>query len=320
MGKLYVIAGHGAGDPGAQGNGYSEAERVRALATRMKAIGGSDVEVLDTSRNWYEDGGISNLKLPRGSEIIELHMDSGVPSARGGHVLDKPGIGFDDYDRACASFISTIFPGRAESLRSQGLGNATRAYNKGYGYRLVECGFITNKTDLNTFNTHMDLLAKGLLTACGVKVDTNQIRPKENDLKAITIPKGTYPVYRLYNPNSGEHFFTSDKREYDAMVKSGWKGEDEAWKGADTGDIIYRMYNPNNGQHHWTRAFNEAEAMQKAGWIYEGANFASARDGKPVYRLYNPNNGLHHFTASQDEKTSLVKAGWKDEDVAWYAM
>ena len=36
MPRLYVIAGHGAGDPGACANGATEAERVRALARRMK--------------------------------------------------------------------------------------------------------------------------------------------------------------------------------------------------------------------------------------------------------------------------------------------
>ena len=32
MAKLYIICGHGAGDPGAIGCGYNEAERVRELA------------------------------------------------------------------------------------------------------------------------------------------------------------------------------------------------------------------------------------------------------------------------------------------------
>ena len=43
--KLYVIAGHGQGDPGACANGYSEAERVRALLDYVAAakflLGGS---------------------------------------------------------------------------------------------------------------------------------------------------------------------------------------------------------------------------------------------------------------------------------------
>ena len=50
---LFIIAGHGAGDPGATGNGYTEAERVRALAARIGALGGSNVTIADTSRNWY---------------------------------------------------------------------------------------------------------------------------------------------------------------------------------------------------------------------------------------------------------------------------
>lgn len=39
MTKLFIIAGHGAGDSGAVGNGYTEAERVRALASRIAVLG-----------------------------------------------------------------------------------------------------------------------------------------------------------------------------------------------------------------------------------------------------------------------------------------
>ena len=35
MAHLFIIAGHGAGDCGAVGYGYTEAERVRALASRL---------------------------------------------------------------------------------------------------------------------------------------------------------------------------------------------------------------------------------------------------------------------------------------------
>lgn len=59
MAKLFLIAGHGAGDPGACGNGYTEAERVRVLAERIKVLGGGNVMLADTSRNWYKD----NLSL-----------------------------------------------------------------------------------------------------------------------------------------------------------------------------------------------------------------------------------------------------------------
>ena len=72
MAHIFVIAGHGAGDSGAVGYGYTEAERVRALAGRLSAFGGSNVTVADTSRNWYADKGINTLSIPKSWQIIEL--------------------------------------------------------------------------------------------------------------------------------------------------------------------------------------------------------------------------------------------------------
>lgn len=56
MAKLFVICGHGAGDPGCCAGGYTEAERVRALGRRIKELGGDQVVLCDTSRNWYAAG------------------------------------------------------------------------------------------------------------------------------------------------------------------------------------------------------------------------------------------------------------------------
>ena len=36
---------------------------------------------------------------------------------------------------------------------------------------------------------------------------------------------GRVPVYRLYNPNNGQHFFTKTISEKNALVKAGWKYE-----------------------------------------------------------------------------------------------
>ena len=91
MAHLYIIAGHGAGDSGAVGYGYTEAERVRYLATRIAALGGSNVTVADMNRNWYEDNGIMSLNIPNDWQILELHMDSATASACGGHVIIKEG-------------------------------------------------------------------------------------------------------------------------------------------------------------------------------------------------------------------------------------
>lgn len=59
MAKLFVIAGHGAGDPGACGNGYSEAERVRALAQRIKTLGGNNVSCVGNKSEFNKSISIS---------------------------------------------------------------------------------------------------------------------------------------------------------------------------------------------------------------------------------------------------------------------
>lgn len=168
--KLFIIPGHGAGDPGACGNGYSEAERVRALATKIKEYGGSHVTLADFSRNYYEDDGISRLDLADDYQIVELHMDSGVPTAKGGHVIIQAGIGGpDQYDENLAKSISRIFPGRASTLvERDDLANPARAAYMGYPYRLVENGFISNGGDVKTFNSRIDELAKAYLSAFGI--------------------------------------------------------------------------------------------------------------------------------------------------------
>ena len=169
MTRIFVIPGHGAGDSGAVGNGYQEQERVRALAKRIKALGGDSVTLADFSRNYYADNGISSLSLPSDTQIIELHMDSATASARGGHVIIYSGFEPDEYDEALADFIGSFMPGRSVLISKRSdLANPKRAAAKGYGYRLMECGFITNASDVAKFNSKMDDLARGILKAFGI--------------------------------------------------------------------------------------------------------------------------------------------------------
>lgn len=166
MAKLFVIAGHGAGDPGACANGFSEAERVRALAARIKAYGGDSVMLGDTSRNYYRDNGISKLTISKDYQIIELHQDSASASAKGAHVIIKSGFKADKYDTALANFMCGMFPGRSNHIVGRNdLANPNRAANKRYSYRLLECCFITNPDDITKFNNNIDAIAKGILAA-----------------------------------------------------------------------------------------------------------------------------------------------------------
>lgn len=172
MSKLFIIAGHGAGDSGAVGNGYQEAERVRALATKIKEFGGDAVELCDFNLNSYRSNVIGKGLVPKGYKILELHMDSYYKtSAKGGHVIIKKNFKADKYDIALAKMISEMFAGRSNTIVGRDdLANVNRAATMGYNYRLMECCFISNAEDVKKFNANIDELAKKILGCFNIEV------------------------------------------------------------------------------------------------------------------------------------------------------
>jgi uncharacterized protein YjdB len=131
-------------------------------------------------------------------------------------------------------------------------------------------------------------------------------------------------MHRMYNPNSGEHFYTASTVERDSLVKVGWKYEGVAWTAPSYSDTpVYRLYNPNAGDHHYTTSEAERDALVKAGWKYEGIGwYSDSSKTVALHRLYNPNAiaGAHHYTTSTEEKNMLVKVGWKYENYGWYGL
>lgn len=131
-------------------------------------------------------------------------------------------------------------------------------------------------------------------------------------------------MYRLYNPNSGEHFYTASRGEKASVVAAGWHDEGSAWTAPLGSDApVYRLYNPNAGDHHYTTSVAERDWLVGLGWKYEGIGWYSAgADATPVYRAYNPNakSGAHHFTTSGGEISVIVGLGWRSEGIAWYGL
>ena len=132
-------------------------------------------------------------------------------------------------------------------------------------------------------------------------------------------------MYRLYNPNSGEHFYTAAVAERDHLVTLGWHDEGIGWIApVKSGTPVYRMYNPNAGDHHYTMSAAERDMLIGKGWNYEGIGWYSAENAgrAPLYRQYNPNAkaGAHNFTLNPAERDNLVRLGWHDEGTAWYAV
>ena len=130
-------------------------------------------------------------------------------------------------------------------------------------------------------------------------------------------------MHRLYNPNSGEHFYTSSTIERDHLTSIGWQSEGEGWTAPTSGDAVYRLYNSVAGEHHYTLSAAERDMLVGVGWNDEGIGwYSDPSKGVPLYRVYNPNEyaNNHHYTTSAVERDYLLGLGWQDEGISWYGV
>lgn len=138
----------------------------------------------------------------------------------------------------------------------------------------------------------------------------------------VTVLPENNPMYRLYNPNSGEHFYTVSLGEKTHLVSVGWSFEGIGWNAPSLGIPVYRLYNPNNGDHHYTTSKGEHDYLVTVGWHSENIGWQSGGE-VPVYRLYNPNAkgaGSHHYTKFKSEADYLDSVGWNYEGIGWYGI
>lgn len=131
------------------------------------------------------------------------------------------------------------------------------------------------------------------------------------------------PVYRLYNPNTGEHFYTESDAEENSLQNVGWNYEGIGWESATSGAPVYRVYNSNakGGDHYYTMSRYEAQSLVNKGWHWDNngnAVFYSAGNVN-LYVSYNPNaqSGAHNYTTNISEQNNLLNVGWKYGAVAW---
>ncbi len=135
-------------------------------------------------------------------------------------------------------------------------------------------------------------------------------------------------MFRLYNPNNGEHFYTAIAFERSTLISNYWDYEGVAWKAPGSSDTpVYRLYNKYSGEYHYTLNAAEKDMLVGRGWNYEMVGWYSD-DAKtiPLYRIYNPKAkgkyeaGSHHYTTSAAEKNYVVQQGWVDEGIGWYGL
>jgi surface protein len=225
------------------------------------------------------------------------------------------------WNTACASYTSTMFDG-SNAISSITLGKTDDVSFLDH-VPSSEAWVLASDPSFGTFtlgeianNWNRDTMTGTWVLASSLPAPAPEVTP--------------VAVYRLYNPNSGEHFYTLSEVERDATVAAGWNDEGIGWYAPDESDApVYRLYSGTD--HHYTMDEEEKDALIEEGWVDEGVAFYSAdpEDGIALLRQFNPNvdpeaetnnSGSHNYTTDQVENDYLVSLGWQAEDVAFYGM
>nr|WP_200849505.1 hypothetical protein [Enterococcus sp. CSURQ0835] len=126
-------------------------------------------------------------------------------------------------------------------------------------------------------------------------------------------------VYRMYNPNAGDHHYTAEKNEKDWLrYTQGWEYEGIGWHTPIVGGIpVYRLYNPNakTGAHHYTLSAGERDALKKVGWRDEGIGWrASARSANTSDKVTDLYKRVYEFQMKHYGKAypvAYIGSGYK---------
>lgn len=154
--KILLISGHGAGDSGAVGCGYKEADLTRQATSILegKLEGyGISVSRYPTARDAYQDNRNGCLKANFSSFdlIIEVHFNSFNGKAYGTETLYKPSSMYQLANKVTAAIASVGFMNRGPKKRTD-LANMNKCARLGVPYILIETCFIDSKADMKLYH------------------------------------------------------------------------------------------------------------------------------------------------------------------------
>lgn len=153
--KILLISGHGAGDTGACGCGYREADLTRKATSILEGkLDAYDVTVdrYPTARNAYEDNKLGRMQKSfiAYDLVIEVHFNSYNGSAHGTECLYRPASLRSLAASVSAAIASEGFYNRGAKRRTD-LMNMNTCNRLGIPYILIETCFIDNKADMDRY-------------------------------------------------------------------------------------------------------------------------------------------------------------------------
>lgn len=181
--KILLIAGHGAGQPGACGNGYKEVdltrEVVNILEKKLKQY--ATVDVYDQRRNAFCDVQDGKFKIGKYDYVLEVHFNASNGKGHGTEIYVTTRENGISVEQAIMKNMSKFFTLRDNDSIFDGVKRTNflvinTVKSRGMSGALLETCFIDNKSDIEIYQKNKDAICQaicdGIVSGFGLKKKT----------------------------------------------------------------------------------------------------------------------------------------------------
>lgn len=149
---------------------------------------------------------------------------------------------------------------------------------------------------------------------------------KASDTSDLSV--AAIPLYRSLHKGMTDHFYTTDKSEWNGAVSGNWGQEGiQAYvfdSPAADSTPLYRSFHHEKVDHFYTTDKAEWKSAGSAGWAREKIECyvfkTQVKDSIPLYRSFNNEKFDHFYTTDQSEWTRHAGDGWSTEGIEAYVF
>lgn len=217
--KILLIAGHGAGDPGACSPYGIESDQTRRVLSGLKTrliCFDCKVDVYPTNRDAYQDIKSGNLAVNFSNYdyVFEIHFNSAANvSANGVEIfVTYAESGITVEEEVLKNLVSLGLSNRG--VKREDFCVIRTAKSRGASAALVETCFISNSSDMNKYNSKFnqvcDAMANGIASGFGLKRISGSVTTTPSTPPTTSTSRPKYYV----RTNSGKQLSAHNVYEY----------------------------------------------------------------------------------------------------------
>lgn len=205
--RVLLISGHGDGDNGASGNGFTEYKLTRDVVNTVAVLmseKGIDVTKSSPDTDWYKYYRNRDFDYTEYDFVLEVHFNSG--GGTGTECFVPDGRVPNEIDKKILNNICNVTGYRNRGFKENNWTNIYEAWKQGVPSQLLEVCFIDSADDMKIYQNMFNEICAAIADAFAVEEEGltleqyNELKNEINALKnEITQIKGIRDNAMVYN-------------------------------------------------------------------------------------------------------------------------